>query len=254
MIAPFAVVTKGLSKSYGRSRALDGFSLSVPGGSIMGLVGPNGAGKTTWMMCVAGLLKADAGEGSLFGGGAFDAALHSGRVAILPQDSELPLEMSPRSLFRAFARLQGFSGKAADAAAEKALAEVHLEDCAGKPMRALSHGMRKRAMAGQCFIGNPELMLLDEPMNGLDPEETARLRSLILAGRGARTTVISSHNLQDLERLCTHVAFADAGRIVKTAKIEDILSDGKTLEAVYLERNADGATDRRREPPRSVTK
>jgi len=234
MIAPMAIVAKDLVKRYGKARALDGFSLSVPEGSIMGLVGPNGAGKTTWMMCVAGLLNADSGEISLFGGGAFDAAEHSGRVAILPQDSELPLEMSPRSLFRTFARLQGLSGKNVDAAADEALAAVHLEDCATKPVRALSHGMRKRVMAGQCFIGDPELLLLDEPMNGLDPEETARLRSLILAGKGRHTTVISSHNLQDLERLCTHVAFADGGRIVQSARIEDIVADGTTLEDAYL--------------------
>lgn len=235
MISPMAIVTKNLVKRYGRSRALDGFSLSVPEGSIMGLVGPNGAGKTTWMMCVVGLLNADAGEISLLGGGAFDAAQHSGRVAILPQDSELPLEMSPRSLFRTFARLQGISGRNADAAAEEVLQAVHLDDCASKPIRALSHGMRKRVMAGQCFIGNPDLLLLDEPMNGLDPEETARLRGLVLAGKGVRTTVISSHNLQDLERLCTHIAFADAGRIVQSARIEEIVSAGRTLEDVYLE-------------------
>ena len=235
MISPMAIVTKDLSKRYGKARALDGFSLSVPEGSIMGLVGPNGAGKTTWMMCVMGLLNADAGEISILGGGAFDAAVHSGRVAMLPQDSELPLEMSPRSLFRTFARLQGMSGKKADAAAEEALAAVNLEDCASKSVRALSHGMRKRVMAGQCFIGDPSILLLDEPMNGLDPEETARLRGLILAGKGRRTTVISSHNLQDLERLCTHVAFADSGRIVQSARIEEIVSGGKTLEDVYLE-------------------
>ena len=235
MIAPMAVVTKDLSKRYGKARALDGFSLSVPDGSIMGLVGSNGAGKTTWMMCVAGLLGADSGEISLFGGGAFNAAEHSGRVAILPQDSELPLEMSPRSLFRTFARLQGLSGKKADLAAEEALVSVHLEDCASRPVRTLSHGMRKRVMAGQCFIGNPSLLLLDEPMNGLDPEETARFRSLILAGKGRRTTVISSHNLQDLERLCTHIAFADAGRIVLSGRLDEVVSDGKTLEEVYLE-------------------
>ena len=235
MISPMAIVTRNLLKRYGKACALDGFSLSVPEGSIMGLVGPNGAGKTTWMMCVVGLLNADAGEISLLGGGAFDAAEHSGRVAMLPQDSELPLEMSPRSLFMTFARLQGLSGKRAAAAAEEALAAVHLEDCAAKPVRALSHGMRKRVMAGQCFIGDPEILLLDEPMNGLDPEETARLRGLILAGKGRRTTVISSHNLQDLERLCTHVAFADSGRIIQSARIDELVSEGRTLEDVYLE-------------------
>ena len=236
MIAPEAVSSGNLVKSYGRVRALDGFSLSVPRGAILGLVGPNGAGKTTWMMCVAGFLRPDSGEISLFGEGPFDAARHSGRFAILPQDSELPLDATPRSLYRSFARLQGLRGEEADQAAETALSAVNLSGCASKPVRTLSHGMRKRAMAGQCFLGDPELLMLDEPMNGLDPEETARLRDLILAGKGRRTVVISSHNLLDLERLCTHVAFVEAGRISRFAGMAEVLSGGSSLEEAYLGR------------------
>ena len=88
----FAVVTRNLVKRRGRHRALDVFSLSVPRGAVMGMVGANGAGKTTWMMTVAGFLRPDAGEIDLLGNGPFDATRHSGRVAILPQDSELPLD------------------------------------------------------------------------------------------------------------------------------------------------------------------
>ena len=237
MISRVALSTKGLVKRYGKTRALDGFTLDVPAGAILGLVGPNGSGKTTWMMSVAGLLRLDAGEVSVLGGGAFDAAVHSGRLAILPQDSELPLEMTPEALFVAFARLQGLTAAAARAAAAETLEAVNLTDHARKPIRALSHGMRKRVMTGQCFLGQPELILLDEPMNGLDPEEAERMRKLILRGQSAnRTIVISSHNLLDLERLCSHVAFVEKGRVIRFGTVAELTAGGRSLEDCYLRR------------------
>ena len=237
MISRVALSTKGLVKRYGKTRALDGFTLDVPAGAILGLVGPNGSGKTTWMMSVAGLLRLDAGEVSVLGGGAFDATVHSGRLAILPQDSELPLEMTPEALFVAFARLQGLMAAAARAAAAETLEAVNLTDHARKPIRALSHGMRKRVMTGQCFLGQPELILLDEPMNGLDPEEAERMRKLILRGQSAnRTIVISSHNLLDLERLCTHVAFVEKGRVIRFGTVAELTAGGRSLEDCYLRR------------------
>ena len=237
MISRVALSTKGLVKRYGKTRALDGFTLDVPAGAILGLVGPNGSGKTTWMMSVAGLLRLDAGEVSVLGGGAFDAAVHSGRLAILPQDSELPLEMTPEALFVAFARLQGLTAAAARAATAETLEAVNLTDHARKPIRALSHGMRKRVMTGQCFLGQPELVLLDEPMNGLDPEEAERMRKLILRGQSAnRTIVISSHNLLDLERLCTHVAFVEKGRVIRFGTVAELTAGGRSLEDCYLRR------------------
>ena len=235
MIGRVAISTKNLVKRYGRVRALDGFTLDVPAGAILGLVGANGAGKTTWLMSVAGYLQVESGSISLLGAGPFDAAVHAGRVAILPQDSELPLEMTPESLYVSFARLQGLDGAAARRAVAETLAAVNLTARAKKPVRALSHGMRKRAMAGQCFLGDPEVVLLDEPMNGLDPEEAERMRQLILARKDRRTTVVSSHDLLDLGRLCTHVAFVDAGRVTRFGTIAELTADGRTLEETYLE-------------------
>ena len=235
MIARMAVSTKDLVKRYGRRRALDGFTLNVPEGCVMGLVGPNGAGKTTWMMSVAGLLRAESGSIGLFGTSQpFDAAIHSGRLAILPQDSELPLESTPESFLTGLARIQGLSKAAAKASVAKILGAVNLADRARASIRSLSHGMRKRLMAAQCFLGDPDLILLDEPMNGLDPEEAARFRTLILSRREGCTVVISSHNLTDLERLSTHIAFVRDGKVVKTAALKDLTADGTSLEDKYL--------------------
>ena len=235
MIARVAVSSKGLVKRYGKRRALDGFALDVPEGCVMGLVGPNGAGKTTWMMAVAGLVRTDAGTVGLFGTSqSFNAAVHSGRLAILPQDSELPLESTPEGFLRGLARLQGLKADAAKETVRKVLEAVNLADRAKASIRSLSHGMRKRLMAAQCFLGEPDLILLDEPMNGLDPEEAVRFRSLILSRREGCTVVVSSHNLADLEKFCTHVTFVRDGKVVKTAALRDLTADGASLEDKYL--------------------
>ena len=210
-----AIVTRDLVKRRGKHRALDGLTLSVPRGSILGLVGENGAGKTTWMMTVAGFLRPDAGEINLLGLGPFDAERHAGRISILPQDSELPLESTPMGALYRFGRLQGLSSETARKSAHDALAAVNLLDRANATVRTLSHGMRKRAMVAQCFVGNPEIVLLDEPLNGLDPVEADRLRRFIASQRGRRTVVVSSHNLEDVERLCTHVAVICRGRLAR---------------------------------------
>jgi len=218
----FAIVTRNLVKRRGRQRALDGLSLSVPRGAVMGMVGANGAGKTTWMMTVAGFLRPDAGEIDLLGNGPFDATRHGGRVAILPQDSELPLEDTPEGALYRFGRLQGLTAAAARRSVRETLAAINLTERARSRMRTLSHGMRKRAMVAQCFVGRPEVVLLDEPLNGLDPVEADRLRRYILSQRGRQTIVISSHNLEDIERLCTHVAFIEKGRVTRMDSVASI--------------------------------
>ena len=235
MIGRLAVSTRGLVKKYGKRRALDGFTLDVPAGCVMGLVGPNGSGKTTWMMAVAGLVRLQAGQIGLFGTSrSFDASVHSGQLAILPQDSELPLEATPADFLCGLAGLQGLTPEAAKRSARDILGAVHLEDRADVSIRSLSHGMRKRLMAAQCFLGNPKLILLDEPMNGLDPEEVVRFRNLILDHGPDTSVVVSSHNLADLEKFCTHIAFVREGKVAKTVSLRELEERGLSLEAAYL--------------------
>lgn len=217
-----ALSTRDLVKRYGRRRALDGFTLAVPRGAVMGLVGANGAGKTTWMMAVAGFLRISSGSIDLLGRGPFDAATHSGRFAILPQDSALPLEAHPEALLYRYARMQGLSSEAARRTTNEMLAAVNLSDRARSSIRSLSHGMRMRVRLAQCFIGSPEVVLLDEPLNGLDPVEADRVRRFLRERRGRQTIVISSHNLHDIETLCSHVAFVEKGRVARTSTLEAI--------------------------------
>ena len=133
-----AIITRGLVKRYGSVNALDGFSLSIPSGSITGLVGRNGAGKTTWMMTVAGFILPDSGEINLLKSGPFDASRHGGRFAILPQDSELPHEAKVRALLTHYAQLQGLTTKAAKKSVDSLIKTFNLNDKANTPIRALS--------------------------------------------------------------------------------------------------------------------
>ncbi len=211
----------GVVKTYGRRRALDGLNLKIPSGSLCGLVGSNGAGKTTTLTLAAGLVFPTAGHVRV-GGRAFDPAARSGRLTLLPQDAELPREGRPLELLVFYGELQGLARREARAAAQEMLERVHLADRAESPVRSLSHGMRKRLMIAQCFLGNPEIVLLDEPLSGLDPREAARVREFIGGLRGRRTIVISSHDLHEIERMCDHVAFIEKGRTVRMDSLEAV--------------------------------
>ena len=223
------IETKGLVKSFGRRRVLDSLSLAVPGGCICGLVGSNGAGKTTLMMTLAGFLRPDGGEISLLGEGPFDADVHRGRFAVLPQDSELPGSSSAFELLRYYGLLQGLPVRQAEASASEMLRAVNLSDRANSPVRTLSHGMKKRVMTAQCFLGTPEVVLLDEPLNGLDPVEAASLRRFIRGRKGKQTVLVSSHNLHDIEQVCDRVIFMEQGKVVRTASIDELTGRSSVL-------------------------
>lgn len=210
-----ALQISGLQKSYGKRRALDGFDLTVPRGGILGLVGANGAGKTTLMSICCGLLQPDAGTVDLLGDGPFDPVRHAGRVSILPQDSRLPLHARVADLLHFYGRLQGMSEEQLRPQVGQLLAWVNLADRAKSPVKSLSHGMMRRLTVAQAFLGEPELIFLDEPMSGLDPREVTRMREMLTHRRGKQTLVISSHVLTELETLCDSIAFIDKGRLLR---------------------------------------
>lgn len=217
-----AVTTTALVKKYGANRALDGLTISIPSYAVTGLVGANGAGKTTWMMSVAGFLKTNSGTINLLNSGPFKPEIHCGRISILPQDSELPEESYPLETLVHYARLQGLRKSEAVKTAKAILTEVHLADRMNSTIRSLSHGMRKRVMIAQCFVGYPELILLDEPLSGLDPKEVANMRSFILKRAKSQTIVISSHNLNDIELLCDYVAFFKQGKSARLTTVAEL--------------------------------
>lgn len=210
-----ALELMGVIKRYGRNQALSGLDLTVPAGSIFGMVGSNGAGKTTAMAISVGLLQPDAGVINLLGEGPFRSDRHAGRVALLPQDSRFPPHTRVEDLLYYYGRLQGRNGAGLKTDIDNLLEWVHLTDRRRSPVRTLSHGMNRRLSIAQAFLGHPELVLLDEPLNGLDPREAARVRDLICERRGKQAIVISSHHLADLEAICDTVAFIEKGKLVR---------------------------------------
>jgi ABC-type multidrug transport system ATPase subunit len=217
-----ALEFKGIRKRYRKRVALDGLDLSVPAGSIFGLVGSNGAGKTTSLLIATGIIRPQAGTVRIFGQNGFDPLRHRGRVSLLPQDSALPSHAAVETLLLYYARLQGISPVDAPGQVARALGQCRLSDRAKSPVRTLSHGMRRRVHLAQAFLGNPELVLLDEPLSGLDPREVANIREILIQMKGRQTIVISSHNLAEIERMCDHLAFIEHGRTVHHGDMDTV--------------------------------
>jgi ABC-2 type transport system ATP-binding protein len=206
-----AIEIDGLTKSYGGRRVLAGIDLRVPRGSAFGFLGPNGAGKTTTLRALLGLLRPSAGRLRILG--------HE-----LPADRRPALERVGAMIDepRFFDFLTGRENLAVNAAARggaaadripKALAEVGLTSRADDRVAAYSRGMRRRLGIARCLLADPELLILDEPMNGLDPAGLHEMRDMLrsLTGEG-RTVMLSSHLLDEVERTCDQVAIVDRGQ------------------------------------------
>jgi len=218
-----AVALRDLHKRYGGVVALAGLSCEVPRGSICAVIGPNGCGKTTTFGVIAGLLAADSGTVELFGEGPFDPVRHAGRLGLLPQDSFPSPHATLRQSLVYYGELQGLSGAEAQRDAELWLERVRLADRAHTRQGELSHGMRRRFSVAQAFIGNPELILLDEPTAGVDPELAAEMRELFRQRRGLATLLISSHVLSELEGLCDYAVVIEQGRCVRQGAMTGLL-------------------------------
>ena len=227
----YALELKDVVKTYGRFRALDGLSFRVPEGSVLGMVGSNGAGKTTALTGVAGLLKLQGGAVNVLGDGPFTPATHAGRVALLPQDALFPGHARVGELLRFYGALQGLPRRALARHVRQVLQWVHLADREDARTRTLSHGMRRRLAIAQAFLGNPDLVLLDEPLNGLDPREVANIRALIRRKRASTTLVISSHLLTEIEAVCDRVVIIERGRTVRQGTLADFV--GRRHEVSY---------------------
>nr|MDJ0851387.1 ABC transporter ATP-binding protein [Myxococcota bacterium] len=210
-----ALELDGVSKHFGPLTALDDVSLRVPTGSLFGLLGPNGAGKTTLLSIAGGFLRPDGGDARVLGARAGDFGRLRGRLAMLPQDADFQGGVAVGEQLTLFGRLSGLGHAEARSAAERALHAVRLGDVGPRLPRALSHGMRKRAALAQALLGEPELLFLDEPTAGLDPENARHTRELIRSLRGERTVVLCSHNLHEIQDLCDEVAVLHRGRVAE---------------------------------------
>ena len=219
-----ALSLEGVTKRYGSTVALDGVSFQVRPGSCHGLVGPNGAGKTTTFALAAGFLRPGSGTIRVLGREPHDRGPHRPRIGVLPQDADLPAYLDVGTLLTTWARLSGELRP--ETAARVALERVQLAESWEASPRALSHGTAKRVALAQALLGDPALLLLDEPTAGLDPRAAAEVRTLLSGLRGQRTVIISSHNLSELERLCDAVTVLDHGKVVQDGTLAEVTRRG----------------------------
>lgn len=220
---------RGLNKSYGDKRALNNVDFELHAGAPVALVGPNGAGKSTLFSILAGYIKASSGHANILGK---PAASHEliGRIGVLPQDALLDPKLTILNQLSYFSRLQGFSKASSMVEAQRVLELMQLKHIGSEKVTALSHGMKKRVAIAQALIGSPELVLLDEPTAGLDPENARNIRQQVTALASETTFIISSHNLSELERMCSQVLHLEQG-VLKT---QQAIGSSNNTELNYL--------------------
>ncbi|MEH6736214.1 ABC transporter ATP-binding protein [Shewanella sp.] len=208
-----------LSKQYGNKLALDTVSLTLTQGAPIALVGPNGAGKTTLFSLLCGFIQPTNGSISILGHKPGSKALQ-GLLSALPQDAALDPNFSIVSQLQFFAQLQGMTAAAAKKEALRVLALVDLSDSAEAKPKSLSHGMSKRVSIAQALMGSPKIVLLDEPTAGLDPANAKKIRQIVKDLSDHTTFVISSHNLDELEKLCDQVVYLEHGKLQQSVSIK----------------------------------
>src|SRR5882672_5916465 len=222
--------TEALTKRYGRRVVVDRLSLCVERGDIFGFLGQNGAGKSTVIRMALGLVRPTRGRVLLFGNNIRTRSLRAlGRVGAIVESPAFYENFSGWDNLRIFAAL---SGRTSRNRIEETLALVDLLDRAHDPVRTYSHGMRRRLGIAQALLPNPELVILDEPTDGLDPQGMCETRELIrrLRDELGLTVVLSSHLLHEVEQICNRVAIIDEGRLLYQGSVEDLLGKHKLIK------------------------
>jgi ABC-2 type transport system ATP-binding protein len=221
----------GLRKRYGRVAALDGLDLVVEEGHVSGLLGPNGAGKTTALRILVGLVQADAGKVTIAGEPISLGWVAAERVGAMVATPVFYPHLSGAENLRVLAAAWGWTEARTTARIAAALGLVDLASVGGRPARGYSTGMRQRLGIALALLADPPILVLDEPVNGLDPAGIAEIRDLLieLAG-GGRTILVSSHLLTEVEKTCDHVTIVDRGRIVATGTPDSLAGGGERIE------------------------
>jgi ABC-2 type transport system ATP-binding protein len=222
---------RGLAKTYGSRpwkkgfRALDGVDLEVGPGVVFGLLGPNGAGKTTLVKILLGLVRGHEGEAELFGEPVGRPAPRA-RVGYLPEAHRLPGYLTGWQVLDLFGRLCGKDGAQLRTRIPELLETVGMADAAHRKVREYSKGMQQRVGLAQAMIHEPDLLILDEPTDGVDPVGRAAIRDVVLELKRRGTSIfINSHLLMEVEQICDRVVIMDRGRILREGSIAELTPD-----------------------------
>ncbi|MFE9659823.1 alpha/beta fold hydrolase [Streptomyces sp. NPDC005955] len=235
-----------LSKRYAGSTdryAVRDLSFRVEKGQVLGLLGPNGAGKTTTLRMLMGLIRPDQGEVRVFGHAIRPGAPVLSRVGAFVEGAGFLPHLTGRENLELYWRATG--RPATDAHLAEALEIADLGDALGRAVRTYSQGMRQRLALAQAMLGLPDLLILDEPTNGLDPPQIREMREVMIRyAAGGRTVIVSSHLLSEVEQSCTHLVVMDRGRLVQAGPVAEIAGSGDALQVGLADEVSDPLVDK----------
>nr|WP_292847206.1 ABC transporter ATP-binding protein [Microbacterium sp.] len=231
-----ALRVRGVTKSFGDTRAVDGIDLTVPAGTFYGLVGPNGAGKTTTLSMIAGLLQPDRGEISVNGVDAGSRPRDAKRLmGVLPDRLRTFDRLTGRQLLYYCGVLRGLDSAVVESRAADLARAFDLADALGRPVSDYSAGMTKKVMLAGAMIHSPRLLVLDEPFEAVDPVSSSVILEILSAyvAHGG-TVILSSHGMDLVERVCSRVAVIVAGQVLAEGTVDDVRGE-LTLEQRFIE-------------------
>lgn len=231
-----SIELKNLNKNFGNIQAIKNVNLTTKEGQIIALLGPNGAGKSTLMNMLAGYLTPSSGEIKILGKDInSDARWAKENIGFLPEGAPLYPDLSVARFLNYMAELRGFSGYAKKEAIKKTVALAKIENVLNQKTETLSKGYLRRVGFAQSILANPKILLLDEPTDGLDPNQKQHIRELIEKMGEKKTIIISTHLLDEAESVCNRIIIINKGQIMADGTLEEILKKAKvkTLEVAF---------------------
>jgi len=237
---------KNLTKRYGPLVAVDDLSLEVSVGEVLGFLEPNGAGKSTTMKMVTGFLSPDAGTVTVGGDSVSDAPLATkARIGYLPEGAPLYGDMTPRAFLAFIAEIRGLKGAKRRQAVDLAVQRTALDSALEKPIETLSKGFKRRVGLAQAILHDPEVLILDEPTDGLDPNQKHDVRELIRSMARDKVVVLSTHILEEMEAVCTRAVIISAGKLVFDGSPDQLIARSRLHNALVLSIRAVSSDDAR---------
>lgn len=233
------IEAQGLSKFYGSFAAARDVTFSIHQGEVAAFLGPNGAGKSTTMKLLTGYLAPSEGSAKIAGYNMSTDRLEAARrLGYLPENGPLYPDMTPRNLLTFFGQLRGLTTSEIDERLDRVIHTCRLEAVIGKPVGKLSKGYRQRVGMAQALLHDPEVLILDEPTAGLDPNQIHEVRKMIRELGQKKTILLSTHILQEVEAMCTRVVFIAEGRLQFDGSVDEFSQDRSKYDDRFRELTA----------------
>ncbi len=231
----------GLTKRFGALTAVESVSFHAAKGEVLGVLGPNGAGKSTTMRMITGFLAPSAGRATVCGYDVVNDAIAAKQsIGYLPEGAPLYGDMTAKAFLGFVARVRGYSGAELRRQVDEAASKVHLEEVFFRPIETLSKGFKRRVGLAQAILHDPPLLVLDEPTDGLDPNQKHEVRTLLRAMAHEKAIVISTHILEEVDAVCSRAMIIARGRILAVGTPDELrqkshAADKSSLESVFRE-------------------